>query len=271
MIFTDDSALTVKAVDENTDGSHRRPQFVRRGGDQIRLERRQPQVATDRLPGGNPDEDDQRQASQAGGHSDRTTPGERRLAEIGVHCHERQLPSRQPRARGNRLRIARFIGRKGDEPDAFRLHLVEEVVHHPFQTSGPIERDDAAVRRRHCPDPWQRCFADHIGEWRGAFRVGEFDRQPQCRLRRQPDVSIARPLVLHQAQVIPGGPVRVQQCPVVTEHEHTVSLLLRHQSREPLLWRGATFLQVRSVGPPGHHRATYRGSSEGSFSEAAPS
>ena len=81
-------------------------------------------------------------------------------------------------------------------------------MHHPFQASGPIERDDTAILRRHSPDPWQRCFADHVGERRGAFRVGKFDRQLQCRLRRQPDVSIARPLLLHQAQLIPGGAVR---------------------------------------------------------------
>jgi len=72
-----------------------------------------------------------------------------------------------------------------------------------------VEGDDGAIRRRHRPDPWQRCFADHVCERRGAFRVGEFDRQLQCRLRRQPDVSIAHPLLLHQAQVIPGGAVRV--------------------------------------------------------------
>ena len=78
----------------------------------------------------------------------------------------------------------------------------------------------------------------------------EFDRQLQCRLCRQPHVSIARPLLLHQAQVIPGAAVRVQQRPVVTQHKHTVSLLLRHQPRKPFLWRGVTFLQVGSVGPP---------------------
>ena len=76
----------------------------------------------------------------------------------------------------------------------------------------------------------------------GRLRIGDCDRQLQCRLRRQPDVSIARPLLLHQAQLSPGGAVWVKERPVVTEHKRGVSLLLRHEPGKPFLWRGVTFL-----------------------------
>jgi hypothetical protein len=105
------------------------------------------------------------------------------------------LPSRQPRAGGNRLSVGAHIWRHGEKDDAARRDLVKEVVHHLFDPADPIEGDHAMVFRRECPDILLGSLTNDLGagdgrsassissESRNAASVGNETFDDNCRSR----------------------------------------------------------------------------------------
>ena len=128
-----------------------------------------------------------------------------RPVELGrLDRHERQLPARQPRSGGDRFRVGAHVRRNGEEDDAARRDLVQEVVHHRLEPADAIERDHPLVCRRQGPHVRHRGLANDLRHRRRPLSVEHLDRQPQCGFGRQRHVGSEPPQARHQPQTLAG-------------------------------------------------------------------